>query len=134
MGIPPAPRLIEDILKSVPPRFGGKGVDFDTLRDVVGERLRKNPIHMSDIDELFQNFEGSHGGTISDVSMRHIMEVETMNKTNMSDDEVDAAIIRYELDLGIPVTDALTRSPDRLVDMVLSESPNLEKRLIVGAR
>lgn len=89
MGIPPAPRLIEDILKSVPPRFGGKGVDFDTLRDVVGERLRKNPIHMSDIDELFQNFEGSHGGTISDVSMRHIMEVETMNKTNMSDDEVD---------------------------------------------
>eukprot|EP00940_MAST-03C_sp_MAST-3C-sp2_P002325 g2325.t1 len=89
MGIPPAAKLIEDILKSVPERFGGRGVDFDTLRDVMSERLRCNPIKMRDIDELFRSFEGTHNGTISDVSMRHIMGVETMNKTSLSDENID---------------------------------------------
>ena len=46
----------------------------------------------------------------------------TINHEDMTDDEVTAAIILYELELGIPATDALTRSPDRLVDMVLARS------------
>jgi predicted amino acid racemase len=35
---------------------------------------------------------------------------------------------------GIPVTDALTRSPDRLVEMVRSAFPELEREFAVGAR
>lgn len=42
----------------------------------------------------------------------------TINHENLTDAEIDAAISFYEAELEIPVTDALTRSPDRLVDMV----------------
>ena len=89
MGIPPAPRLLQDIMNNVPERFEGKGVDFETLKTVVADRLRSNPIDMADIEELFTNFETTHPGTISDVALRHIMEVETTNNTHLSDDEVD---------------------------------------------
>ena len=50
----------------------------------------------------------------------------TINHEDMTDAEVSAAIILYEFELGIPATDALTRSPDRLVDMVLLAFPQLE--------
>jgi hypothetical protein len=50
----------------------------------------------------------------------------------MTDAEVSAAITQYEYELGIPATDALTRSPDRLVQMVLSAFPELEREFIVG--
>jgi uncharacterized NAD-dependent epimerase/dehydratase family protein len=53
----------------------------------------------------------------------------TINHENMDDDEVTAAIAAYESELGIPATDALTRSPDRLVEMVLSAFPALEEKL-----
>ena len=36
----------------------------------------------------------------------------------MTDAEVDLAISLYESELEIPATDALARSPDRLVEMV----------------
>ena len=49
----------------------------------------------------------------------------TINHKNMSDAEVTAAIVFYELELGIPATDALTRSSDALVDMVLHAFPAL---------
>lgn len=49
----------------------------------------------------------------------------TLNHERMSDADIDIAIERYERELGIPVTDALTRSPDRLVDMVLAAFPAL---------
>lgn len=58
----------------------------------------------------------------------------TINHENMNDVEVTAAIALYEFELGIPVTDALTRSPDRLVDMVLRSFPELEEKLAVVAR
>ena len=57
----------------------------------------------------------------------------TINHENMSDFEVSAAITRYERELGIPTTDALTRSPDRLVEMVLSAFPELQGDLIATA-
>jgi uncharacterized NAD-dependent epimerase/dehydratase family protein len=53
----------------------------------------------------------------------------TLNHENMTDAEVTAAIKLYELELGIPVTDALTRSPDALVEMVLRAFPELEGKL-----
>ena len=57
----------------------------------------------------------------------------TINHENMTDADVDAAISRYESELQIPATDALTRSPDRLVEMVLAAFPEREKKLTVGA-
>jgi uncharacterized NAD-dependent epimerase/dehydratase family protein len=56
-----------------------------------------------------------------------------INHEDMTDAEVDAAIIVYELELGVPVTDALTRPTDRLVDMVLAAFPSLEARLTAGS-
>ena len=57
----------------------------------------------------------------------------TINHEDMTSAEVTAAIVRYEGELGIPATDALTRSPEHLVDMVLSRFPELEGKLIADA-
>ncbi len=58
----------------------------------------------------------------------------TINHENMTDDEVDVAITLYECELGIPATDSLTRSPQRLVEMVIAAFPELEEKLTVSAR
>jgi len=58
----------------------------------------------------------------------------TINHENMTEAEVEASITRYESELGIPATDALTRSPERLVEMVLAAFPELEEKLTVSAR
>ena len=51
----------------------------------------------------------------------------TINHEHMTDAEVETAIVDYGRELGIPVTDALTRSPDRLVEMVLGAFPELAR-------
>jgi uncharacterized NAD-dependent epimerase/dehydratase family protein len=53
----------------------------------------------------------------------------TINHEGMSDAELTEAIAAYESELGIPVTDALARSPERLVDMVVRAFPKLERKL-----
>lgn len=58
----------------------------------------------------------------------------TINHENMTDAEVGTAITHYARELGIPVTDALTRSSDRLVEMVLAAFPELEARITVRAQ
>ena len=57
----------------------------------------------------------------------------TINHEAMTDTEVTAAIAQYEAELGIPATDALTRSPDRLVEMVLAAFPKLAEKLTAHA-
>ena len=57
----------------------------------------------------------------------------TINHENMSDAEVSSAILRYQNELGIPTTDALSRSPERLVDMVLGAFPKLGEKLPAAA-
>jgi uncharacterized NAD-dependent epimerase/dehydratase family protein len=57
----------------------------------------------------------------------------TINHENMSDAEVTAAITMYELELGIPATDALTRPTDRLVQMVVTAFPELEREPVAKA-
>ena len=52
-----------------------------------------------------------------------------LNHECMTDAEVDAAILLYELELGIPVTDALTRPTGRLVEMVTRAFPALAEKL-----
>lgn len=49
----------------------------------------------------------------------------TINHEHMSDDQVGEVIVDYELALGLPTTDPLTRPLDRLVDMVLLAFPTL---------
>jgi uncharacterized NAD-dependent epimerase/dehydratase family protein len=56
----------------------------------------------------------------------------TINHEDMTDAEVSAAIILYELELGIPATDALTRPTDRLVDMVVQAFPALIEKPVAG--
>jgi len=56
----------------------------------------------------------------------------TINHEDMTDAEVSAAIILYELELGIPATDALTRPVARLVEMVVGAFPALVQRLATG--
>ena len=58
----------------------------------------------------------------------------TINHENMTDPEIDVAIARYESELGIPATDALARSPDRLVEMALLAFPELERELLRSAQ
>ena len=53
----------------------------------------------------------------------------TLNHENMTDDEVETAIAHYKTELRLQVTDALSRSPDLLVDMVLGAYPELAKKL-----
>ena len=57
----------------------------------------------------------------------------TINHENMTDTEVDGAIARYERELGIPVTDALARSPDHLAAMVFLAFPELKERHTAAA-
>lgn len=49
----------------------------------------------------------------------------TINHENMTDAEVIEAIADYKSELGLPVTDALTRPSSELVDMVLAAFPHL---------
>jgi uncharacterized NAD-dependent epimerase/dehydratase family protein len=56
-----------------------------------------------------------------------------VNHENMSDAEVTAAITMYELELGIPATDALTRPTGRLVEMVTHAFPELEREPVAEA-
>jgi uncharacterized NAD-dependent epimerase/dehydratase family protein len=57
----------------------------------------------------------------------------TINHEDMTDTEVTAAIVEYERNLGIPVTDALTRPSDLLAEMVVRAFPEVERNLTAGA-
>jgi uncharacterized NAD-dependent epimerase/dehydratase family protein len=53
----------------------------------------------------------------------------TINHEKMTDAEISAAVTLYELELGIPATDALARPTSELVDMVLAAFPELNPTL-----
>lgn len=52
----------------------------------------------------------------------------TINHEKMTDAEIETAIMTFERELDIPVTDALSRSPDHLVEMVLASFPQLIRK------
>lgn len=58
----------------------------------------------------------------------------TLNHESMTDAEVDVAIERYERELGIPVTDALARPTERLVDLVFRAFPELARGLATSVQ
>jgi len=53
----------------------------------------------------------------------------TINHEHMCDAEIDACIKQYGEDLNIPATDALSRAPEHLVEMVLGAFPALASKL-----
>jgi uncharacterized NAD-dependent epimerase/dehydratase family protein len=53
----------------------------------------------------------------------------TLNHEGMDEAEVSAAMALYEVELGIPATDPLTRSPEHLVQMVVRAFPELGPEL-----
>ncbi len=58
----------------------------------------------------------------------------TINHENMTDAEVSNAISSYELELGIPVDDALKCAPERLIEMVMRAFPELGEKLLAHAQ
>ncbi|NCF29874.1 MAG: DUF1611 domain-containing protein [Gammaproteobacteria bacterium] len=88
--------------------------------------------HRCDFEETVMPTPASEINLIQTFAKTKVIGL-TINHENMTSAEVDAAITQYEYDLGIPVTDALRRSPERLVDMVVRAFPGLEKELIAAA-
>ena len=58
----------------------------------------------------------------------------TINHENMTDSEISTAIAMYELELGIPATDALTRPTERLLDMVFAAFPDLDEKSLIAVK
>jgi uncharacterized NAD-dependent epimerase/dehydratase family protein len=52
----------------------------------------------------------------------------TINHEHMAPHEIDASIGQHRLDLGLPVTDPLTRPLDELADMAFLAFPELVGR------
>ncbi len=57
----------------------------------------------------------------------------TINHENMTDADVSTAISHYQQELNIPVTDAITRPHEHLVQMVLRAFSNLQTNLPTAA-
>jgi len=53
----------------------------------------------------------------------------TINHENMTEVEIDEAIIRYEEELEICATDVLMRPSERLIEMIISAFPELKVKL-----
>jgi len=53
-----------------------------------------------------------------------------INHENMTEDEVEEAVLNYQVELGIPAADPL-RQPEKLAELVLAYFPILEKALSV---
>lgn len=85
-------------------------------------------INLSDYPELPMPSASSEINLIETFSDTKVIGL-TINHENMTDDEISAAITGYEDKLGIPATDALTRSPDHLVNMVLLAFPALDGKI-----
>ena len=89
-------------------------------------------IHRCDFEQMPMPTPAAEINLIQTFSDTRVIGL-TINHEHMTDAEVDAAIMLYESQLGIPATDALTRSPEHLAGMVLSAFPRLEETLIAAA-
>lgn len=58
----------------------------------------------------------------------------TINHENMSDEDVSESITRFSNQLNIPVTDALSRPSEMLVDMVVIAFPKLAEKIGYSAQ
>jgi len=81
--------------------------------------------HRCDFEQMPMPIPGTEINLIETFSDTKVIGL-TINHENMTVDEVDVAITLYELELGIPVTDALARPAPRLAEMVIAAFPQLE--------
>ncbi len=88
-------------------------------------------INLSDYPEVPMPSAASEINLIETFSDTKVIGL-TINHENMTDDKIGEAIARYEDELDIPATDALARSPDHLVKMVLLAFPALDKKMPVA--
>nr|WP_288901563.1 DUF1611 domain-containing protein [uncultured Sneathiella sp.] len=86
-------------------------------------------IYRCDFDQMPMPTPASEVNLIETFSDTKVIGL-TINHENMAEAEIDAAITQFESELGIPVTDALIKSSDHLVEMVLSSFPQLRKNSI----
>jgi uncharacterized NAD-dependent epimerase/dehydratase family protein len=89
-------------------------------------------VHRCDFDQMAMPVPATEIELIQSFSDTEVIGL-TINHEDMSDADIGTAITRYEKELGVPVTDALNRPPQRLADMVFSAFPQLEKRPVANA-
>jgi len=84
--------------------------------------------HRCDFDPLPMPLPATEINLIETFSDTKVIGL-TINHENMTDLEIDNASKVFKSELSIPVTDALARSPDRLLEMVIAGFPSLAKKL-----
>ncbi len=84
--------------------------------------------HRCDFEDVLMPTPASEINLIQTFAPTRVIGL-TINHENMTDEQVGEAITQYERELGIPATDALTRSPERLVDMVFEAFPTIKGKL-----
>ena len=94
---------------------------------VILQHAPKRP-HRCDFDQMEMPTPASEIRLIEIFAATKVIGL-TLNHEHMTDAEVSSAIGRYEKELAIPVTDALTRPPERLVEIVLSAFPQIGGRV-----
>ena len=81
-------------------------------------------INRCDFDDMPMPLPASEINLIQTFSDTRVIGM-TINHEDVTDADVDVAISTFEGELGIPVTDALSRSPARLVEMIVAAFPAL---------
>jgi len=89
--------------------------------------------HLGDFPDVPVPTPGSEINLIETFAETRVIGI-TINHEHMTDAEVSRAIVELEAEHRIPVTDALARSPELLVDMVLRAFPELETAAEAEAR
>jgi uncharacterized NAD-dependent epimerase/dehydratase family protein len=89
--------------------------------------------HRCDFDNMAMPTPASEINLIQTFADTRVIGL-TINHEDMTEAEVGVKIVQYESEFGIPATDALTQSPERLVDMVMAAFPELEEKVIAGAQ
>ncbi|MCF6322923.1 MAG: DUF1611 domain-containing protein [Gammaproteobacteria bacterium] len=84
--------------------------------------------HRCDFEDVVMPTPASEINLIQTFAQTKVIGL-TINHENMTDEQVSEAIAQYEHEFGIPATDALTRSPERLVDMVFDAFPTIKGKL-----
>jgi len=84
--------------------------------------------HRVDFEDVLMPTPASEINLIQTFAQTKVIGL-TINHENMTDEQVGETITQYEDEFGMPATDALTRSPERLVDMVFEAFPNIKGEL-----
>ena len=88
-------------------------------------------VHRCDFEKMPMPTPASEIHLIETFSKTKVIGV-TINHENLSDEEIAESITQYEAELGLPVTDALTRPKELLLDMIIAAFPELDGSLTSG--